>query len=321
MPDIDIRRLQLLSDIVEAGSLSKVCASRGIAQSALSKHIAALESEFGTKLFYRTGRGVVLTEFGQSIMPRVRSVLAEFDLLQSDVRDRADVPSGPVRLAVQASITHALVGPLFQRVRADFPKIDLRLMEGFAGNIEDALANGRADVGVFSRYGDHHHKTDEELATNELYLVGRAGDPAVSRPECSFVDAACLPLVLPGAPDGLYMMLLEASRKAGVRLNTAIEVDSLTAMREIVASGAAYSILTRQAVEIDMQLGRIDVSRIADRGMTRTLVLATSAQRPLTHASRTVIELIRKLTRAMAAAGVRRPAAQAAPEHRRPGAP
>lgn len=305
---MDLKRLQLLLDVVETGSLSKVCASRGLAQSALSKHIANLEHEFGAKLFHRTGRGVTLTEFGQSIIPRVRSLIAEFDQLKNDIRDRADVPSGPVRLAVQSSITQALVGPLFKHVRTDFPRIELRLMEGFAGNIEDALASGRADVGVFSRYGSHIHKTDEELATNELYLVGRAGSPEVARPECSFAEAARLPLVLPGAPDGLYAMLLDAARKAGIQLNTQIEVDSLTAMREIVANGAAYSILTRQAVDFDIQLGRIDVSRITSPALTRTLVLGTSVQRPLTLAGRTVIQLIRKLTRGMAAAGVRRQA-------------
>jgi DNA-binding transcriptional LysR family regulator len=97
-------------------------------------------------------------------------------------------------------------------------------------------------------------------------------------------------------------MLLDEAKKAGVPLNTQIEVDSLTAMREIVANGAAYTILTRQAVEVDMQLGRIGVSRIVDPVLTRTLVLATSTQRPLTYASRTVIDLIRKLTRAKAPA-------------------
>lgn len=300
---MDIKHLQLLSDIVEAGSLSKVCAARGMAQSALSKHIASMESEFGAKLFYRTGRGVVLTEFGQSIMPRVKSLLGEFEQLKNEVRDRADVPSGPVRLALQASITQRIVGPLFQRVRADFPKIDLRLMEGFAGNIEEALASGRADVGVFSRYGDRLHKTDEPLATDELYLIAPAGDPRVAGPSCRFAEAAALPLVLPGAPDGFHMMLLDEAKKAGVPLNTQIEVDSLTAMREIVANHAAYTILTRQAVDVDMRLGRIGVSRIVEPVLTRTLVLAISTQRPLTHASRTVIDLIRKLTRAATAQG------------------
>ncbi|WP_050463642.1 LysR family transcriptional regulator [Herbaspirillum autotrophicum] len=294
---MDIKHLQLLADIVDAGSLSKVCASRGMAQSVLSKHIAALESKFGAKLFYRTGRGVVLTEFGQSIMPRVRLLLGEFECLECEIRDRSDEPNGPVRLALQSSITQRIVGPLFQRMRADFPRIDLRLMEGFAGHIEELLANGRADVGVFSRYGNHIHKTDETLATDELYLIGPAGAPNVLGPSCKFADAARLPLVLPGAPDGFHMMLMDEAKRAGVHLNAQIEVYSLTAMREIVANGAAYTILTRQAVDVDIKLGRVQASRITDPVLTRTLVLVTSTQRPLTHASRTVIDLIRKLTR------------------------
>lgn len=305
---MNIKHLQLLADIVEVGSLSKVCASRGIAQSALSKHIAGLEAEFGAKLFYRTGRGVVLTEFGQAIMPRVRTILDEFDQLKNEALARADIPSGPVRLALQASITQSIVGPLFHRVRTDFPKIELRLMEGFSGSIEEALASGRADVGVFSRYGDRVHKSDQPLSTDDLYLIARAGDPHVAQPSCKFSEVAQLPLVLPGAPDGLRLMLMDAARDAQVSLNTQIEVDSLTAMREIVANGAAYTILTRQAVEVELQLGRIGVSRIAEPGMTRTLVLATSVQRPLTHASRTVISLIKALTQAKAP-----PAREAAP--------
>ncbi len=294
---MDIKQLQLLADLVEAGSLSKVCATRGIAQSVLSKHIAALEHECGAKLFYRTGRGVVLTEYGQSMLPRVKSLLAEFDLLNSEIRDRSGVPSGSVRLALQSSITQLLVGPLFQKIRREFPQIELRLMEGFSGSIEDALANGRADIGILARYGDHTHKADEQLETAEMYLVGPAGDTVVSRPESRFADIAGLPLVLPGKPDGLHIALTETARKRGMALNVEIEVDSLTAMREIVAGGAAYTILTRQAVQLDLELKRLQASRIVEPVLTRTLILATTAQRPLTHAGRVVIGLIRALTK------------------------
>lgn len=296
---MDIKHLQLLSDIVEAGSISKVSASRGVVQSALSKHVAAMEEEIGAKLFYRTGRGVILTEFGQSIMPRVNKVLSEFEQLRNDIQEWADVPAGPVTLALQASIMQPFVDPLFQCLLRDYPKIELRLMGGFAGSIEEALATGRADVGVFSRYGEHTHKMEESLVTSELYLIASAGDPVVSKPECRFADAAALPLVLPGAPDRFRMMLLDEARKAGVHLNTEIEVDSLTAMREIVANRTAYTILTRQAVEDEIQHGRISVSRITDPELRRTLVLTTTTNHPLTQASKTVCNLIRKLARDM----------------------
>lgn len=292
---MDLKQLQLLADLVEAGSLSKVCASRGIAQSALSKQIAGLEKEFGAKLFYRTGRGVVLTEFGQAIMPRVNAVLVETADLWNEIRSRAGVPSGPVRLAMQTSITQFLVGTLFRRVRRDYPQIELRLMEGFSGSIEEWLANGRADVGVLSRYGTHLARTDEALSTDGLYLVGPAGDRLTAKASVRFVELAELPLVLPGAPDGFRMLLADTAKKSGFALTVAVEVDSLTAMKEIVAGGSGYTVLTQQAVLPELALKRVQTALIVEPSLSRTLVLATSVQRPLTSASRVVAGLIRQL--------------------------
>ncbi len=292
---MDIKQLQLLVDLADAGSLSKVCATRGIVQSALSKQIAGLETDLGAKLFYRTGRGVVLTELGQSMLPRVRTLLADCDQLRTDIRARAGVPSGPVRLAIQASITQFLVGALFQQVRRDFPQIELRLMEGFSGSIEEWLANGRADVGVLARYGAQSSRTDEALTTDELYLVGPAGDRLTAARSVHFDDLAGVPLVLPGVPDGLRLMLAEAARKNGIALAVAVEVDSLTAMKAIVAGGSGYTILTRQAVLAELQLKRLQTALIVEPTLTRTLVLATSVQRPLTPACRTVAGMIRQL--------------------------
>jgi DNA-binding transcriptional LysR family regulator len=298
---MEIKQLQLLKELVDSGSLSKVSAARGIAQSALSKQIAALEKEFGAKLFYRTGRGLLLTEFGQGILPGVESVLAATEQLKGEIRMRASVPSGVVRLAMQASVTQFLVGPLFARVQRDFPQIELQLMEGFSGKIEDWLANGQVDVAIFSRYGGHGLKLDETLATDDLYLVGPAGDALTARPECRFADLAQVPLVLPGLPDGLRLMLADLARKQGVALDVALEVNSLTAMKEIVASGLGYTILTQQAVLSETQLGRLQTSVIVEPRLSRTLFLATSAQRPFTSAGRAIVALIREIVGARAA--------------------
>ena len=295
---MDLKQLQLLVDLVEAGSLSKVCAARGIAQSALSKQIAGLERDFDAKLFHRTGRGLVLTEFGQAIMPRVGSILSEVDALRAEISAHAGVPSGPVRLAMQTSITQFVVGALFQRVLRDYPQVELRLMEGFSGSIEEWLANGRADVGVLARYeGVHAARTDEALNTADLYLVAPAGDPLTAQPQIRFADLAHLPLVLPGIPDGLRLMLTETARKLEVPIHVAVEVDSLTAMKEIVAGGSGYTILTRQAVRFELAQKRLQVARIVEPTLTRTLVLSTSVHRPMTLASRAVASLIREIGR------------------------
>ena len=67
---------KLFIDAAEFGSLSKVAAAYGTSQPHISRQISELEQECGGRLFHRTGRGVVLTEFGLRIAPKVRAWLA-----------------------------------------------------------------------------------------------------------------------------------------------------------------------------------------------------------------------------------------------------
>ena len=67
---------KLFIDAAETGSLSKLAVARGASQPQIGRQISELEQECGGRLFHRTGRGVVLTEFGLRIAPKVRAWLA-----------------------------------------------------------------------------------------------------------------------------------------------------------------------------------------------------------------------------------------------------
>ena len=73
---MDYAAWKLFVDAVEYGSLSKVALAYGTSQPHVSRQIGELEQECGGRLFERTGRGVVLTELGQRIAPKVRAWLA-----------------------------------------------------------------------------------------------------------------------------------------------------------------------------------------------------------------------------------------------------
>ncbi|MDO9218780.1 MAG: LysR family transcriptional regulator, partial [Lacisediminimonas sp.] len=61
---MDLKQLAFFVLAAELGSLSRAAAALGIAQSAMSRNVSALESELSGRLFYRTGRGMSLTELG-----------------------------------------------------------------------------------------------------------------------------------------------------------------------------------------------------------------------------------------------------------------
>ena len=62
--------LKLFTEVAELGSLTKTALLHGTTQPHISRQIGDLERACGGRLFQRTGRGVVLTDLGEQIMPR-----------------------------------------------------------------------------------------------------------------------------------------------------------------------------------------------------------------------------------------------------------
>ena len=72
---MDTKQLEVFSAVSAAGSLSKAALEMAVTQPLVTRQIRALEEELGVELFYRNGRGVVLTEAGQ--LDRASEMLAE----------------------------------------------------------------------------------------------------------------------------------------------------------------------------------------------------------------------------------------------------
>ncbi|MGT2492814.1 LysR family transcriptional regulator [Cupriavidus basilensis] len=119
----------------------------GVAQSLVSRSIGQLEAEWGDRLFERTGRGVVLSEFGRRVFPQVQLLLAQSVRLQDEVKDAAGVPSGVVHVGVLPSMARRVVTQMFEDTQARAPGVLLHISEGFSGQLDEATGLGAAGYG------------------------------------------------------------------------------------------------------------------------------------------------------------------------------
>ena len=72
---MELLDLRYFVSIAETGSFTKSALQNNIAQSALSRRVRDIETELGVQLFYRNGRGVLLTEVGETFLARARGIL------------------------------------------------------------------------------------------------------------------------------------------------------------------------------------------------------------------------------------------------------
>lgn len=292
----DLDALELFVHVATLGSLTKAAVKLDLAQSVASRRIAALEANFGGRVFYRTGRGVTLTELGARMLPRVRALLSELDDMTSEAREAATgKPTGTVIVGVLRSVSRPLVSRLYRQVCDQLPGVRLQIVEGSGGRLDEAIANGTADVAVLSRYGDEPPVGEELLARSEMSLIGSSQDPVTVKTQVPFTALDGLPLLLPSAPSAWRGELEKLARRHGIRLNEAMTVDSMPVLIDVVAGGGCYGILPTYALKQDVTEGRISAARIVKPALMRMVTMAITSQRPATLAMLEVARLVRDL--------------------------
>jgi LysR family transcriptional regulator, nitrogen assimilation regulatory protein len=300
----DLHRWRTFLAVAELGSLTRAAIHLESNQSLLSRQINALERDCGARLFIRTGRGVSLSEVGQRIQERVKLLLADAESLESEIRGTAREPSGRVTLGLLPSIGGTLVRALFSALRSRFPRVQLKVLEGSSGQVEEWLADGRIDLAILYRYASALPPQEEALAIVDSYLIGCKGDRITQHAEIPFARLNKLPFILPSAPNGLRTSLDALARQHGIQLEPVIEADSLPLQKALVAQERLYTVLPLHAIWTEKSEDLLQASRIIDPSLQRTVSMAMAKSKGPTRALSAMATLTREIVSSMAASGM-----------------
>jgi LysR family transcriptional regulator, nitrogen assimilation regulatory protein len=270
----DLTKWRAFLAIAELGSLTRAALFLDTNQSLLSRHLNALERECNARLFNRTGRGVTLTDVGERIFPHVKALLADAEQLETEIRGEALEPAGRVTIGALPSITNPMVARLFKQLRTRHPGIQLKILEGSSGQVEEWLADGRVDIAILYRYGKAPPEQEQALANVDSYLIGAPGDRLTAAADVPFSALNDLPFILPSAPNGLRTALDAVARSLRINLAPVIEADSLPLMRSTVADANLYTVLPIHAVWNQVQRGELQAARIVAPKMQRIVSMA-----------------------------------------------
>jgi DNA-binding transcriptional LysR family regulator len=290
MPSILDPKWQLFIKVAELGSISKAALHQDVPQSMVSRHMTQLEQDCGARLFRRTGRGVVLTEFGALIFPRIQQLIAASDQLSDDIQTSGGLPRGEVGIGLLPSIVPILAGRLFAAVRERFPEVHLHLTEGSSAQLQEWLADGRLDMSFLLREENEFQGVEPVVTQLPLHLIGPSGDPLTSRKTVSFQELQGLPLILPSAPHLLRVRLDKLALNRNIQLHVSVEADSIQLQHEIAAAGGGYAITVAPAKAGNAS--GLSAARLVQPQLSRAIVLGTTTHRPHTLATREVQRLV-----------------------------
>ncbi|NNU15561.1 LysR family transcriptional regulator [Parvularcula sp. ZS-1/3] len=120
----DMATFQVLA---RTGTISAAAHELGVAPSAVSRRLKALEARLGIELVRRSTRAMVLTPAGEAYLARSKDLLKSIDALEEEMRDESLGVAGPIRMAAPLSFgLCALPDPLDAFLKAH-PAISLEM--------------------------------------------------------------------------------------------------------------------------------------------------------------------------------------------------
>ncbi|GAA4328591.1 LysR substrate-binding domain-containing protein [Pigmentiphaga soli] len=292
---MDLRQLECFVRVVEFGSVTRAAISLHLSQPVVSRHVRQLEVELKEHLLERNGRGVTPTDAGRRLLERGRGILHQVRLARQEIEEQRGAPSGKVVVGIPPSVGKAITVDMVTRFRAAFPKASLGVVEALSLPMQEGLLLGRIDFALLYNPPGNQQITLEPIWAEDLYLIGtRQPDGKPLPASVRMRDLGRYPLIAPGQPNAIRNLFELECTRLGIPLNIALEVDSIESLLDLVDRGMGYAVLSRNAIAGRGHRPALRAAHIVAPTLPCRLMIATSAQRPLTRLAGATLELIRQ---------------------------
>lgn len=242
---MNIFHLRILQTVIECGSFSTAALQLGISQAAVSRAIAALEDELGVSLLTRGRFGAHPTLLGERVLHHARQILQARESIDREINLAKGLNGGRVRIASFRSAATHLLPPILARFSQRFPNIEVTLTEGDPTSVEQALREGRVDIGLMPLPRSSDEFDTWEIARDEFVVLLPESAGAVS-PTPTWAELSTYSFILLN-----YAECTSAVRNHwanwGQSFKVAFEIKEDSTIVSMVAQGLGAAILPRLA--------------------------------------------------------------------------
>ncbi|PUA47527.1 LysR family transcriptional regulator [Pseudomonas protegens] len=236
-PTLDLDVLRTFVTGVELNSFAKAAARLGRSTSAVSAQLKKLEEQIGTPVLTKSGRGLVLTAAGETLISHARRLLELNDGIFQTLRESQT--AGTIRLGLQEDFGEHFLSDILRRFVQTYPRVKLEVR--IARNAELLALVESADLDLALTWDTGHLPPPAtRLGETPMHWIG-----ARDTPHLMATDDSPLPLIMFEAPCLLRSAAIQALDAARIPWRIALTSPSVSGIWAAVAAGLGLTLRTR----------------------------------------------------------------------------
>jgi DNA-binding transcriptional LysR family regulator len=292
---VDTQSLQAFMAVADTQSFSRAAEQLHLTQPAISKRIATLESQVGTRLFDRIGRRIALTEAGNVLLPQARRILLTVEDSRRALANLSGQVGGKLTLATSHHIGLHRLPPLLKQYTQRHPEVELDLHFLDSEQAYQGVLDGTLEMAVVTLAPQPHEQLQVvELWRDRLCFTCATDHPLASHAKtqaqrgqnmlslAALCDFNC---VMPGAKTFTGSLIAQRFAEAGLQLPVSMATNYLETLKMMCSVGLGWSLLPEKMIDSELIELKVDTPPIY-----RPLGYLVHTNRTLSNAARRMIE-------------------------------
>ena len=262
---MEIKYLQTLKTVLEAGSYKSAAERLHYTQSTVTFHVRQIEKELSLQLFEKVGRKMVLTQNGRDILPYVWSLLESYDQMASRSGRKEEIKGTLTAAAPESLLLYALP-PVCRAFQTLAPNVYLTLRALDCTTIRGQMTHGHLDLAVHYDIGGYGPSVIcQSLGECAMSLVA---PPGLAAPETDFISAdqeKDVELIVRDCYDVFGQRFKQYLKERGIVLRDHLQIGCIDAVKRCVKDGLGVAYLPAFTVGEELAAGTMQA---LDTGMT-----------------------------------------------------
>lgn len=264
-----------------------------ISQPALSRQIQSLERELGVKLFHREARRLSLTDAGELLLERMRSLLHELEqthLLMEEVKQGT---GGVLRIAVPPIALRYVVLPALVAFRELAPAVDVQIVEADYGVVPSLLAGGEVHLGLTAPLPGMEDLVWEEMYTAGVYALVSPQHPLAAKEYVTLQDLTRERLLLLSGGRPAQSLFETTYQVSGFQPQSVFESHNIETLLMLAESKFGITLMTDTVPFSEYRLRAVPLVHNGEQ-LQAKLIVAWHGRRHLSAVSERFIDVLKE---------------------------
>jgi DNA-binding transcriptional LysR family regulator len=288
---MELYSLQVFLTVATEKSFSRAAEKLLRTQPAISLALQRLEQELGEKLIDRSGKDLILTDAGRTVLEyarRFESLEHELDNSLAELRDNS---AGRLVIGANESTTLYLLRHI-ERYRELYPKIKVQVRRSFSSKIPNELLDGNLELGVISYDPSDDHLRSKVIYTDALAFIVSPRHRFANKKAVTIADLGAETFIAHNVLSPYRDVVLRKFHDHKVPLRMEVEMPTIETIRKLVQNNQGVAFLPRMCVEQEIEQKLLCEVRVKEMHVERKIRLVYPTRRVLSHAARAFLEVV-----------------------------